>query len=112
MSGLSAVIARIGDIENQITSLDAASRAAKASATEKPDAGAVGATTFAEALEAAKSVTAPAEAAASASSAGNPDAAGKSGAELVSALQTLFTANASASGDSAAQVKKILESLG
>lgn len=118
MTGLSAVIARIGDIESQITSLDAAARTTAAAGEKRADAAGSGGTTFAQALEAAKSVSAPTAVDAAAGATDKAAAAVTGGPELVSALQTFFTANATASpggvasGDQAAQLRAMLEALG
>ncbi|KQQ64745.1 hypothetical protein [Microbacterium sp. Leaf320] len=117
MSGLASVIARVDAIESQIVSLDPVARAAAATATESTaEAGATSAAsaaTFSSVLEAAKAA-ASADTTTPVSEAGaSADAATSAkNAELVSALQTLFSANTSRSAGSAASMQKLIEMLG
>ncbi len=105
MSGLSAVIARVGEIETQIVSLHPSARTAAAEATAAADqTAATTATTFAGVLEAASASAVTPEGVADPASALADVLAGRTPAgestptpdmALLSALQTLFTAGAS-----------------
>ncbi|WP_394194071.1 hypothetical protein [Microbacterium foliorum] len=120
MTGLAAVIARVDAIETQIVSLDPAGRAAAASAAAAATAAtaetsAASATTFAGVLEAAKAASTP-EAPAAGQTPQTAAAAGTgagvdASAEVISALQTLFSANATGADGSTASMQKIIEML-
>lgn len=121
MSGLDAVIARVDDIESRIVSLDAAARASQvAEAAAAPVASAAteaSAATFAGVLDAVKAATgADAGAIAGSVSAGSAAAGGTAtGAELVSMLQTLFSAQTGESttpSDPVAAMQKLAGMLG
>ncbi|AKV85710.1 hypothetical protein AKG07_04720 [Microbacterium sp. CGR1] len=122
MTGLAAVIARVDAIETQIVSLDPAGRAAAASAAATATAAtaetsAASATTFAGVLEAAKAASTPEAPAAgqtpqTAAAAAGTGAGDEASAEVISALQTLFSANATGADSSTASMQKIIEMLG
>jgi len=121
MTGLAAVIARVDAIETQIVSLDPAGRAAAASAAATATAAtaetsAASATTFAGVLEAAKAASTPEAPAAGqtpqpVAAAAGTGAGGDASAEVISALQTLFSANATGADGSTASMQKIIEML-
>lgn len=120
MTGLAAVIARVDAIETQIVSLDPAGRAAAAAAPDaNAETSAASSTTFAGVLEAAKAASstetmpsaATTESAATSGAAGT-GASGGENADVIAALQTLFSANASGAGGSTPSMQKIMEMLG
>lgn len=116
MSGIGAVIARIDAIESQIVSLDPVARAADAteSTSETGTTDSTSAAMFSGVLEAAKAAastgtTTPE----SVVGAVTDDTTGEKNAELVSALQTLFSASASgSSSSSSASMQKLIEMIG
>ncbi len=105
MSGLDAVIARVGDIESRIVSLDTTSRAARVAEAAAPSGaeatGASSASTFAGVLDAVQATAG--SGAASDPASGSPATvvgatSEATGAELVAALQTLFSASTGGAG--------------
>lgn len=120
MTGLAAVIARVDAIETQIVSLDPAGRAASAAASAATEAtaetSAASSTTFAGVLEVAKAASttetpSTAETPAATAAAGT-SASGGENADVIAALQTLFSANTSGAGGSTPSMQKIMEMLG
>lgn len=105
MSGLSAVIARVEDIQSRIVSLETPAAAPAVAGAEKSEAtSAVSAATFAEALETATSAAAvtPATETATTTEASSADA--------VAALQTLF-ASTTSGADQSSTLSRIAELL-
>jgi hypothetical protein len=118
VTGLAAVIARVDAIETQIVSLDPAGRAAATAAAEATaETSAASSTTFAGVLEAAKAASTTESSSttpetAEPTAAAGTEASGGENAQVLAALQTLFSANASGAGGSTPSVQKIMEMLG
>ncbi len=100
MTGMADALARIDAIENRIVSLDPTGRASAApSSAAAPTESGTAAASFAGVLEAAKTASAAVTGASqTGGAAGEKTTPEVSGAELVSTLQALFSANAGGAG--------------
>lgn len=116
MTGMADALARIDAIENRIVSLDPTGRASAApSPADAPTGSGTAAASFAGVLEAAKTASAAVTgASATGGAAGEKTTSEASGAELVSTLQALFSANSGGTGvgSSAAAMQKLAGMIG
>lgn len=103
MTGMADALARIDAIENRIVSLDPTGRASAApSSADAPTESGTAAASFAGVLEAARTASATvAGSSATGGAAGEKTTSEVSGAELVSTLQALFSAQSGGVGGTA-----------
>jgi len=112
MSGIDAVIARVGDIETYITKLDPTAKTDQTAAADKaPETNEVAATKFADVLNAAKDSEDPGTATTGVQTKTTEKTAAAN-AELVAAMQALFSSKTSGESSSASTLKTLAGLLG